>query len=289
MSEVQPVARKPVFRTSEPRNCLVCQKEFSAALTEIKRGNGLYCSKSCAAKVGTRTKGPRVQRVTLQCQDCGQPIHVTLAEAQRQPRKYCSCHCASKHKNLKHGRCGTYLYTTWCAMLQRCHNPKSTEYHNYGGRGIHVCEQWRCSFTAFRDYVLSSMGERPSSAHTLERPRNDVGYQPGNVVWATQLEQSRNMRRNLRLTLDGRTLVITDWASRLGVSTQCIKGRLFKQGWSIRDALTTPSQRRLSSDEIDEIHRLLEDGELTHEQIATMFRVNRRTIDRAELRRKVAS
>ena len=39
----------------------------------------------------------------------------------------------------------------------RCYNPKSQDFPNYGGRGIKMCDRWRNSFEAF----LEDMGEPP--------------------------------------------------------------------------------------------------------------------------------
>jgi hypothetical protein len=76
------------------------------------------------------------------------------------------------------------LYMTWTAMRQRCSNPKTVNYHLYGGRGIRVCARW-LTFSAF----LEDMGPRPSAAHSMERMDNGRGYEPGNVVWATRKQQ----------------------------------------------------------------------------------------------------
>jgi len=46
---------------------------------------------------------------------------------------------------------------SWAGMKQRCLNPRSAQYHNYGGRGISICERWADSFANF----LADMGERP--------------------------------------------------------------------------------------------------------------------------------
>lgn len=33
-------------------------------------------------------------------------------------------------------------YGSYNSMIQRCENPKSANYHLYGGRGIKICEEW---------------------------------------------------------------------------------------------------------------------------------------------------
>lgn len=80
-------------------------------------------------------------------------------------------------------------FNVWCKMRQRCSNPKSPDFQNYGGRGIAVCERWQ-DFAAF----IADMGKRPSPAHTLERENNDKGYGPDNCIWATRDIQARNRR-----------------------------------------------------------------------------------------------
>ena len=81
-------------------------------------------------------------------------------------------------------------YYIWHGMLTRCYKPSSNGFHNYGGRGIKVCERWRTFANFFAD-----MGERPSPKLTLDRINNDGDYEPGNCRWATWKEQYANKRR----------------------------------------------------------------------------------------------
>ena len=84
----------------------------------------------------------------------------------------------------------TPTYDAWHNMIQRCTNPKSPEYRNYGARGISVCDRWR-RFELF----LEDVGERPAPGLSLDRyPNNDGNYEPGNVRWATRREQALNRR-----------------------------------------------------------------------------------------------
>lgn len=84
------------------------------------------------------------------------------------------------------------LYYTWMQMKQRCYNPNATSYKNYGGRGITVFAEWRESFQTFLDYV----GPRPEGK-TMDRINNDGNYEPGNVRWATGVEQIANRRSSV--------------------------------------------------------------------------------------------
>lgn len=79
-------------------------------------------------------------------------------------------------------------YNSWRSAKQRVMNPNRPEWSYYGGRGIHMCQEWLDSFTAFFEH----MGPRPGPKWSLDRIDNDGHYEPGNVRWATASQQARN-------------------------------------------------------------------------------------------------
>ncbi len=130
------------------------------------------------------------------------------------------------------------LYRTWKNIKQRCLNPKNTGYHNYGGRGIKMCQQWQSSFDVF----VKDVGVRPSLGHSIDRhPDLNGNYEPGNVRWATRKEQANNKRTTHLIEFRGETLPLLDWARRMGLSTCALRYRLRQYG--VEFALTTPPSR----------------------------------------------
>jgi hypothetical protein len=78
-------------------------------------------------------------------------------------------------------------------MMKRCLNPADRDYASYGGRGITVCDDWQDPERFICD-VESAIGLPVRPRNTLDRVDNALGYQPGNVKWATRKEQAANRR-----------------------------------------------------------------------------------------------
>jgi len=138
-------------------------------------------------------------------------------------RRYlCECRCGNKKiipiNNLVSGKsascgCKEYklykdysirvaespLYNMWAGMMDRCYNNKSGAYKNYGGRGITVYSLWHNAENFIKD-ITKLLGKKPSKKHSLDRVRNNEGYFPDNVRWATQKQQMNNTRYSDKLT-----------------------------------------------------------------------------------------
>lgn len=72
---------------------------------------------------------------------------------------------------------------------------------------------------------------------TLERIDNDKGYEPGNVKWATMVEQARNRRTNVIVIIDGIEMCLKDASDHLGLNYNTVKGR-YGSGMSIEECLS---------------------------------------------------
>ena len=132
------------------------------------------------------------------------------------------------------------VYNRWHGMMDRCFNPKSPNWENYGARGITVHPQMQ-TLQGFLDV----MGLPPTEKHQVDRhPNNNGHYEPGNVRWATASENLENQRRNVRLTFKGRTLTMSQWARELGISRHTLWARLNTHGWTLAQALTLEKHSR---------------------------------------------
>lgn len=135
---------------------------------------------------------------------------------------------------ISHGQCQTKIYKVWCSMKHRCSNSNDPYYHNYGGRGIKVCEAWQ-SFEPFCEWAMKNGYQH---GLTIERKANDKGYSPENCTWVPKPEQSNNTRRCKVIEYGGERHNIKDWAIKMEMPYHRLQGRL-KRGWNIERALLT--------------------------------------------------
>jgi len=139
----------------------------------------------------TGTKGKRTRFVLVECPVCKKVFETKPTAVKRGDATKCR-RCACKTAGRTHGESKTRLYSTWKAIKNRCHNPNSSDYPQYGARGVSVCDEWRDSYEAFRDWALAN---GYSDELTIDRIDNNGNYTPDNCRWTTHTVQSRNTRR----------------------------------------------------------------------------------------------
>ncbi len=140
-------------------------------------------------------------------------------------------------RNTKHGMSGTPTHRSWKDMRARCNNPKDSDYKDYGGRGILVCDSWN-DFGSF----LEDLGERPRG-HSLDRIDVNGNYEPSNCRWADAKTQANNKRNNLLIEIAGETKTLTQWCEIYEIDRSKVWYRL-RQGYAPEVAL---ANRRLSN------------------------------------------
>lgn len=131
----------------------------------------------------------------------------------------------------------SHEYWIWNMVVQRCTNSNVKNWHDYGGRGITVCEEW----LRYENFI-EDMGIRPSIKHSLERRDNDAGYNKENCYWATRMEQAKNKRNNRWIEIDGETKHLAEWSRHFGICHSLAISRV-SRGWTWKDALSKPPRK----------------------------------------------
>ena len=119
---------------------------------------------------------------------CGNEVTRTSTGLLRGKNHSCGCHLPPVAPSPFKVR----PYRIYYGMIKRCEDPKSQAYHNYGGRGIKVCDRWKESF----DNFWEDMKDGYRDDLQLDRINNNGNYELGNCRWATPKQNSRNKRTN---------------------------------------------------------------------------------------------
>ena len=96
---------------------------------------------------------------------------------------------------MKHGETVNYKYTriynSWRNMIQRTLNKNNTEFENYGGRGIAICNEWKIA----SNYIKWAKDNGFDNGLELDRIDNNGNYEPSNCHFVTRSENQINKRK----------------------------------------------------------------------------------------------
>lgn len=157
-----------------------------------------------------------------------------------------SCGCLHKEQMAKqkttHGlwKNNRNLYAVWRAIKDRCLNSNTKGYCNYGLRGINICNEWVNNFECFYNWAIKN-GYK--TGLTIDRINVNGNYCPENCRWVDNIVQQNNRRNNHRITYNGETKTLAEWSKEKGLGKEVLSSRLYKYGWSVEKALTTPTKK----------------------------------------------
>lgn len=193
--------------------------------------------------VGVNSRGARVWKCKCKC---GNEVMAESRVLRKGGKRSCGClpveltkERSTIHGFARHDGSRPPEYGIWHNIHYRCENPNNKDWHNYGGKGVKVCKRW-ADFVNFYD----DMGPRPTSKHTIERKDGDGNYCPDNCVWAVMKVQQRNRNNNQLIEYEGEQKCLAEWAEILDMNYYNLWDRLFRSGWTVTMAFSTPTKRR---------------------------------------------
>ena len=193
-------------------------------------------------------KNSKWSRGAWKCKcDCGnEPVVRTdqLGFGRNQGTISCGCYSAEfcqnsmtrkLHQKYKESdsRPGTKYYTiyhTWTHIKDRCCNRNCHSYPNYGGRGIHMCDEWLNSYESFKRWYIENGFDESATVLEQSVDRIDVNgdYSPINCRLADVYVQSNNKRSNVYVEFFGEKLTMSQLAQRYGFGSALIRNRVLE-------------------------------------------------------------
>lgn len=172
-----------------------------------------------------RVNGSSYRRAVAIC-SCGAQFEANYYHVKHGRTTSCGCRGRATTTLLHrtHGASHSKEYNAFSHINKRCGNPRCKEYKNYGGRGI------QNKFTSF-EHFISTVGLAPSKKHSIDRIDVNGHYEPGNVQWATPLQQNRNKRNSLLIDFQGKSKLLIEWCQEYKVPYETCRSRI-KAGWS---------------------------------------------------------
>jgi len=164
--------------------------------------------------------------------DCNTPVACISSQLSSGHTQSCGClrrETAAKSGRLystTHGMSYTAIYRAWAAMKNRCYDKNHPHYHDYGGRGITVCDYWLESFESF----LADMQESYGESLTLDREDNNKGYYKENCRWVNWTVQQRNRRDNLIINTPLGKMTVAEAGEKFNLKRHTIYKRI-KNNW----------------------------------------------------------
>lgn len=169
------------------------------------------------------------------CLECGMRFRFPIND---RAGKWCSRKC---YRTSNRRKIPIEVTRRWKGMMERCYNPNHHAYHNYGGRGITVCDDWK-DISNFYDWIKTQV---IPEGFSMDRKDNDGNYEPLNVQWSSKKQQANNTRHNVVITAFGETKRISEWINdpRCKAGYSALLQRRKTGNWTNEKMISTPPSK----------------------------------------------
>jgi len=97
----------------------------------------------------------------------------------------------TKHGDTTDGRVHP-IYRAYMHMMERCYKPNTKQFHNYGGAGVTVCNEWRESYQSFKEWSLENGWRKGLEIDKDILSGKDKIYSPLTCKWVTHIENCQH-------------------------------------------------------------------------------------------------
>ena len=125
------------------------------------------------------------------------------------------------------------LHRIWANMKARCGNPNNDRFHDYGDRGITVCDGWK-DYLTFKQWAMAN---GYSDELTIDRIDNNEGYSPENCRWVDRFTQQNNMRTNTTINYQGQSHTLAEWSRIFDIPYHTLVTR-YTRSWTVERLFT---------------------------------------------------
>jgi hypothetical protein len=180
---------------------------------------------------------------TVLCSLCGRTRNIDTCSLSPTRGHGCMCQASARTAALRrtHGLSRSGIYMVWFNIIERCSNPRSKSYANYGGRGISYCPEWS-DLMVFHAWAISNGWRRGLE---IDRIDNNGNYDPSNCRFVTHKANGNNKRSNTRLSAFGESKTYAEWMDdpRCAVKYTTLVMRISTYGYDPERAISEPPKK----------------------------------------------
>lgn len=132
----------------------------------------------------------------------------------------------------KHGYYKHNLYKIWIGIKYRCYDSSGKHYHNYGGKGVIMCNEWLHNADKFIEWALAK-GWKNGLQIDKDKIPFELGIEP--LIYSPEMcsvlsRKENNLYKinNRRIEHNGEIKTVKEWSEILNVSYSALANRLLR-------------------------------------------------------------